>query len=91
MRTLSLKRTYKLHIKSIQSGRILDDLVIPCRIIKINRTTKEISILVRASNGIEVELFHVPKKKDVLWLKRDKLFSHILLCGSQNVIQYVVY
>lgn len=91
MKTLSLKRTYKLHIKSIQSGQILDDLVIPCKITKINRTTKEISIIVKANNGIEVELYHVPKKKDILWFKRDKLFSHIIFCGSQNVVQYCVY
>lgn len=91
MRNISLRRTYKLHIKSIQSGKILDDIVIPCKILKINNSTKEISIVVRANNGIEVELYHVPKKKDVLWFKRDKLFSHIIFCGSQNVVQYCVY
>lgn len=91
MRNISLKRTYKLHIKSIQSGKILDDIVIPCKIININNTTKEISITVRTSTGIEVELYHIPHKKDLLWFKRDKLFSHIVFCGSQNVIQYCVY
>ena len=89
MRTISTKRNYKLHIKSIQEGKILDDLVVNCKVIDVLYSTEAIRIKVHAENGMECELFHIKRGKTD-WLKK-KFFSHIVKCGGSNLVQYCIY
>ena len=89
MRCISTKRTYKLHIKSIQDSKILDDLVVNCKIVDVLYSTKAVRIKVRAENNMELELFHIKRGKTD-WLKK-KFFSHIVKCGGSNLVQYCIY
>lgn len=89
MRTISTKRVYKLHIKSIQEGKILDDLVVNCKVVDVLYSTKAIRIKVKTENNMELELFHIKRGK-ADWLKK-KFFSHIVKCGGSNLVQYCIY
>lgn len=89
MRKLSYTRKYNLHIKSIQDGKILDDIVVKCHITDVLYSTDAIRIKVLADNGISLELFHLKRGK-MDWLKK-KFFSHIVKCGGSNLVQYCIY
>ena len=92
MRKVILNKQCKMHIKSISSGKILQDVVIPVTIKRINNISNAIEIEVWDKNQVSYSLVHVQKEKGILaLLKSDKFFSHITNCGNENYIQFCIY
>ena len=92
MRNIKINKICKMHIKSIQEGKILQDIVIPVTIKRINNISNAIEIEVWDKNQVSYSLVHVQKEKGILaLLKSDKFFSHITNCGHENYIQFCIY
>ena len=92
MRKVILNKQCKMHIKSISSGKILQDVVIPVTIKRINNISNAIEIEVWDENKVSYSLIHTQREKGILsLLKTNKFFSHITHCGHENYIQFGIY
>lgn len=92
MRNIKINKICKMHIKSIQEGKILQDVVIPVTIKRINNISNAIEIEVWDENKVSYSLIHTQKEKGILsLLKKDKFFSCITNCGNDNYIQFCIY
>lgn len=92
MRNIKLGKQVKMHIKSIDNGKILQDLVINVKITNIENTSKDIKITVQDEHGISYDLYHTQKDRGLLSLLRsNKFFSYISKCGSATYVQNCIY
>lgn len=92
MKRIKLNKVCRMHIKSIQNGQILQDIVIPVTIKRINNISNAIEIEVWDKNQVSYSLIHTQREKGILsLLQRDKFFSHITHCGHDNYIQFCIY
>lgn len=92
MRNIKIGKQCKMHIKSIDNGRILQDLVINVKITNIENTARDIKITVQDEHGISYSLYHTQKDRGLLvLLKTNKFFSYISKCGSAIYVQNCIY
>lgn len=90
MRNIKLNKKVNMHVKSIQDGKILQDVVIPVIIKRINSISDAIEIEVWDKNNVSYSLVHVQRKKDLPLWKSKKFFSYITNCGNGNYIQFYI-
>ena len=92
MRNIKIGKQCKMHIKSIDNGRILQDLVINVKITNIENTSRDIKLTVQDEHGISYDLYHTQRERGLLsLLRRDKFFSYISKCGSAIYVQNCIY